>query len=219
MVTRKDFDQGLENLNQLIVAMGHFVEEGIGAGMHALQDGDVLTAQRIVDQDPVLNDMEAQVMNIGSTLIATQQPVAKDLRRILVSFKIANDLERMGDLVVDLAKVVIRLNGEKLIKPLIDLPRMGAIVQTMTEEAIQAFINEDVNLAQKMAHSDDQVDALYGQIVRELFAMMMENTHVIKQANQLSFVARYMERFGDHATNIGESVVYLVTNTRPDLNR
>jgi phosphate transport system protein len=162
--------------------------------------------------------MEDKIMEIGAKLIATQQPVAKDLRRILSAFRIASDLERMGDLSVDIAKVVLRLEGQQLIKPLIDLPRMAEIIQLMTYESIQSFIQENVDLAYKMAKDDDQVDALYGQITRELSLMMMENPRNITQASLLSFVGRYMERFGDHATNIGESVVYLVTGSRPDLN-
>lgn len=218
MTVRKEFDQGLEKLHQLIIEMGSFVEKALADSMDALKTIDVAHAKGIIANDPKLNQMEDQIMEIGSKLIATQQPVAKDLRRILAAFRIASDLERMGDLAVDVAKVVLRLEGQELIKPLIDLPRMAEIVGQMTYESIQSFIQENVDLAYKMSKDDDQVDALYGQITRELYSLMMENPRNITQSSLLSFVGRYLERFGDHATNIGESVVYLVTGSRPDLN-
>ncbi|MFD0712322.1 phosphate signaling complex protein PhoU [Paenibacillus sp. GCM10027626] len=218
MTIRKEFDQGLAELDDLIVDMGKRVEVALGDAMKALQKLDTAEAKRIIAEDTQLNRLEEHIFDIGSRLIATQQPVAKDLRRILVAFKIASDLERMGDLSVDVAKVVLRLDGQTLIKPLIDLPRMGEICQAMIYESIQSFVQENVDLAYKMAKDDDLVDALYSQIIRELFALMMEQPQTIAQANQLSFVGRYIERIADHATNIGESVVYLVTGTRPDLN-
>lgn len=219
MTKRKEFDLGLEQLHNLLVDMGNFVENALVESIEALKAVDVERAKVVISVDSQLNAMEEKIMELGSKLIATQQPVAKDLRRILSAFRIASDLERMGDLAVDVAKVVLRLDGQSLIKPLIDLPRMAEIIQTMTYESIQAFVQENVDLAYKMAKDDDLVDALYGQITRELMLLMMENPRNIAQAQLLSFVGRYMERFGDHATNIGESVVYLVTGSRPDLNQ
>jgi len=218
MTVRKEFDQGLQQLHQLVVEMGNFVETALQESIEALKKVDIERAKIVIDKDPSLNSLEEQITLIGSKLIVTQQPVAKDLRRILSAFKIASDLERMGDLSVDIAKIVLRIEGQSLIKPLIDLPRMAEIVQLMTYEAIQSFIHEDVDLAYKMAKDDDQVDALYGQITRELFTLMLENPRNIAQAQLLSIVSRVLERYGDHATNIGESVVYLVTGNRPDLN-
>ncbi|KQO18847.1 phosphate signaling complex protein PhoU [Paenibacillus sp. Leaf72] len=218
MTTRKEFDLGLEQLHNFVIEMGNFVENALVESIEALKAVDVARAQQVIAADPSLNQLEEKVTELGAKLIATQQPVAKDLRRILSSFRIASDLERMGDLAVDIAKVVLRMEGQELIKPLIDLPRMAEIVQMMTTESIQSFIQENVDLAYKMAKDDDQVDALYGQITRELYSLMMENPRNITQSSLLSFVGRYLERFGDHATNIGESVVYIVTGTRPDLN-
>lgn len=218
MTKRKEFDHGLEQLHNLLVEMGTFVEGALVDSMKALSGTDVEKARAIINNDQHLNHLEEQITELGSKLIATQQPVAKDLRRILAAFKIASDLERMGDLCVNIAKFVVRLEGQALIKPLIDLPRMAEIVQTMTYESIQAFVQENVDLAYKLAVEDDQVDALCAQISRELLSLMMENPRNISQATVLNFVARNIERIGDHATNIGESVVYLVTNKRPDLN-
>jgi phosphate transport system protein len=155
---------------------------------------------------------------MGTTLIATQQPVAKDLRRIIIAFRMASDLERMADLAVDISKVTLRIGNQALIKPLVDIPRMAEIVQLMTNDSITSFVEEDVDLAYKMAKIDDEVDHLHSQIMRELFVFMVENPQTVNQALLLCFVSRYLERMADHATNIGENVVYLVKGKRPDLN-
>lgn len=219
MVKRREFDLGLEEMQKILAEMGARVDKALTESMKALKNGDVKTAQKIVKEDPELNQMEEKISEIGAKLIATQQPVAKDLRRILIAFKISSDLERMGDLSVDIAKVVLRLEGQPLIKPLLDLPRMADIVSVMIQESVQSYMDENVDLAYKSAKDDDQVDALYAQIIRELFALMVENPKTVGQAMLLSFVGRYIERIADHATNISESVVYLVTGKRPDLNQ
>ncbi|MBJ6363778.1 phosphate signaling complex protein PhoU [Paenibacillus sp. GCM10012307] len=218
MIVRKDLDDGLEQLKSMLLEMGSRVETVLHDAMKALEQLDQESARAIIKRDSELNSLEDQISEVGAKIIATQQPVAKDLRRVLVAFRMASDLERMGDLSVDIAKVVLRMEGETLIKPLIDLPKMGSISQTMIYESIQAYIHEDIDLAYKMANDDDNVDALYSQILRELFTLMTQNPNVVSQAMLLSFVGRYVERIADHATNIGESVVYLVTGKRPDLN-
>ncbi|RED84176.1 phosphate transport system protein [Cohnella phaseoli] len=219
MVKRQEFDHGLEEITQLLVEMGGRTEKALIESMEALKNTDVETAKKIVQSDSELNQLEEKISEIGAKLIATQQPVAKDLRRILIAFKISSDLERMGDLAVDIAKVVIRLDGQPLIKPLLDLPRMADIVAVMIRESLHSYVTENVDLAYKSAKDDDQVDALYSQIIRELFSLMVENPKTVGQAMLLSFVGRYIERIADHATNIAESVVYLMTGKRPDLNQ
>jgi phosphate transport system protein len=218
MTQRKEFDSSLEILRKLLIEMGGRVEQTLKSSIEALKNLDAELARTLIDKDAEINHIEDQIEEIGSKLIATQQPVAKDLRRILTAFKIASDLERMADLSVDIAKVVLRMEGQVLIKPLIDIPRMSEIVQLMIHESIAAYIDEDVELAYKMAKMDDEVDELYSQIIRELFSFMVENPKIISQGMLLTFVGRYIERIADHATNIGESVVYLVTNKRADLN-
>ncbi|MGG1312076.1 MULTISPECIES: phosphate signaling complex protein PhoU [Cohnella] len=219
MVTRKEFDIGLEQLEQLLVEMGERVEHALADSMKALETLDAELARQIVRKDPEINRIEEKISELGAKLIATQQPVAKDLRRILVALKISSDLERMGDLSVDIAKVVLRLEGQTLMKPLVDLPQMAGIVRTMIKESIQSYLDENVDLAYKMAKDDDRVDALYSQILREMFSLTAENPKTVGQAMYLSFVGRYIERIADHATNIGESVVFLVVGKRPDLNQ
>lgn len=218
MIKRREFDLALEELSILLEEMGARVERALSESIESLKNMDVERAKRIISEDVELNRIEEKIIDLGSKLILTQQPVAKDLRRILVAFRISNDLERMGDLSIDVAKVVLRMEGQTLIKPLIDLPRMAETVQTMIKESIQAYIKEDVNLAYKMANDDDLVDQLYSQIFRELLTYVVENPQNASQAMLLTFVGRYIERIADHATNIGEAVVYLVTNQRPDLN-
>ncbi len=218
MVRRKELDEGLEQLKVMLLDMGNIVETVLGEAMKALAAVDVDKAKTIIKNDIKLNQLEENIDDLGARIIATQQPVAKDLRRILIAFKMASDLERMGDLSVDIAKVVLRLEGQTLIKPLVDLPLMAEISQLMIYESIQSYVQENVNLAYKMAKDDDQVDALYSQVIRDLFALMIDNPKTISQASLISFVGRYIERIADHATNIGESVVYLVTGKRPDLN-
>ncbi|MFC5704346.1 phosphate signaling complex protein PhoU [Cohnella faecalis] len=218
MVKRREFDLGLEELQSLLREMGTRVESALTESMNALKTLDIAKAKAIIGSDLELNNLEVKITELGAKLIATQQPVAKDLRSILAAFKISGDLERMGDLSVDVAKVVLRLDGQTLIKPLIDLPRMAEITVQMTKDAVNSYLEENVDLAYKMAKDDDTVDALYSQIIRELFTMMVEDPKTISQSMLLSFVGRYLERFADHATNIGESAVYLVTGKRPDLN-
>lgn len=219
MIRRKEFDKDLEELRNLLEQMGEHVTDALEGAVLALQNLDTVRAQEIVKNDLRLNAMEDRIMEIGSRLIITQQPVAKDLRRIIVAFKISSDLERMGDLALDVAKVTMRIQGQQLIKPLVDIPRMAEIVTVMITEAIQSYLDENTDLAYKMAQDDDQVDGLYSAMINELYTYMVQKPESVNQAMLLTLVGRYIERIADHATNIGESVVYLVTGKRPDLNQ
>lgn len=219
MIRRIEFDQQLNELKTLLQDMGKHTEEALANSVKSLQALDAEQAQAVIKNDVQLNTMEEQIMDIGSRLIVTQQPVAKDLRRILVAFRIASDLERMGDLARDVAKVTIRLQGQKLIKPLVDLPRMSDLVRVMVAESIESYLMENTDLAYKMAQDDDQVDHLYSVILQDLYTHLTSDQGSANQAMLLIMVGRYIERIADHATNIGESTVYLVTGHRPDLNQ
>jgi phosphate transport system protein len=216
--TRHQFEAALNELRNALIRMGQAVEKSLVLAIQSLKDGDQSLADDVIKSDPLINKMEEEIDNIGTNLIATQQPVAKDLRRILIAFKMAADLERMGDLAVDIAKVTKRIGGEPLIKPLVDIPRMADIVRVMTSDSITSYVEENLDLAYKMAKMDDEVDHLHSQILRETFVFMVENPKTVNQVLQLCFVSRYLERMADHATNIGESVVYLLKGVRPDLN-
>lgn len=215
---RQQFSSELQELRAMLIQMGELVEQAILDSVQSLKNTDLELARQVVDNDIRINDIEQNIEDIGAKLIATQQPVAKDLRRILVAFRMAADLERMADLAVDVAKVTQRIGHRGLIKPLIDIPKMAKIVQNMTAKSIEAYMEENVDLAYKMAGMDDEVDQLHSQILQELFQTLGNGTQDLNQVLLLSFVSRYLERMADHATNIGESVVYLVTGKRPDLN-
>lgn len=215
---RRTFDKALRDLQQEILRMGSFVEETIANSVLALAKQDVELADKIIAGDDVIDETERDIQDRCMKLIATQQPMAKDLRRIAAGFKIIIDLERMADNACDIAKVAKRIAGQPLIKPLIDIPRMAQITQGMVKEGLDSYVREDVDLALAMCKRDDDVDQLYSQVFRELLVLMMEDPKKITQATHLLFVARYLERIADHATNIGEEVLFLVTGERKELN-
>ncbi len=218
MVRRQDFDTGLNQLRELLIKMGSRMDESLKAAIESLQTSDLNKANEVIRKDAELNALEEEVLELGSQLIITQQPVAKDLRRIIVAFKISSDLERMGDLARDIARVTVRLDGQAPVKPLVDIPRMAEIASTMISESIRSYMDENTDLAYKMAKDDDEVDELYGAMLRELYALLLEKPESAPQMMLLQMVGRYIERIADHATNIGENVVFLVTGRRPDLN-
>ncbi|KJS20578.1 MAG: PhoU family transcriptional regulator [Clostridiaceae bacterium BRH_c20a] len=215
---RSNYQNALDTLEKEILKMGSLVEEQISLSVTSLAKQDSKLAQKVIDQDDIIDVLELEIEEQILKLIATQQPMAKDLRRIAAGFKIITDLERIGDNAVDIAKTTLRIGNEPLIKPLIDIPRMAEIAQNMLKEALDSYINEDIELAQSLAAKDDIVDGLHAQIIRELLTYMLENPKNIKQGTQLMFVSRYLERIADHTTNLGENVIYLVTAERQDLN-
>lgn len=218
MGARNSFESSLTDLKNTLLKMSGLVERVLDDAIRSLVKGDLELAESIIADDEKINDLEHQIENESIHLIATQQPVAKDLRKLVSAIKIASELERMGDLSVDIAKTTIRLKGEQLIKPLVDIPRMAGIAQQMVRESIDSYVMEDIEKAREMAELDNQVDALFSKVVRELHILAAEDVKKVDQTVPLAFVARYIERIGDHATNIGESVIYLVTGQKPELN-
>ena len=158
--------------------------------------------------------MEIAIEDKCMVLIARQQPLAKDLRIIGTGFKISTDLERIGDHATNIAEIALELAQEQLVKPLVDMPQMATIAQEMLEDALKSYINLDISLAEAVCIKDDKVDDLYKKIFCELSKIMAQDSGKIKQSTQLMFVARYIERIADHATNIAEWVIYLVTAQR-----
>jgi len=218
MGVRQDFVKQLEKLKESLLEMGSLTEDAINKAVTALKTQDLELAQKIMEADDVIDEMELKIENDCLTLIATQQPMAKDLRRIATAFKIVTDLERIADYAVDIARITLNIGNEPLIKPLIDIPRMAEITQGMVRDALDAYVKEDAELGYKVAQDDDLVDKLHHQIFNELLLYMMEDPKKIPQATQLIFVSRYLERIADHATNVGEEVIYLVTAKRLELN-
>lgn len=217
-MTRSAFDSHLKELQQELLKMGSLVEEAIALSVKSLATQDVVLAQKVIDGDDPIDDFYNLIEDHCLKLIATQQPIAKDLRNIITGLRIIGDLERMADHAVDIAKITILISHEPLIKPLIDIPRMSEYAQKMVRNSLDAYIREDVELARSVGVDDDQVDHLHNQIFRELLTFMMADPRTIKQATHLLFVSRYLERIGDRATNIGEAVIYLATGDRADIN-
>ncbi|KGK86673.1 PhoU family transcriptional regulator [Desulfosporosinus sp. HMP52] len=215
---RQSLNEGQFVLIQLLKDMGKEVERILQGCMQTLISLDRIQADYWIAEDQKINDFERQVDDECVRLIATQQPVAKDLRKIISAMKISTDLERMGDLAIDIAKIVRRIEGP-LIKQLIDIPLMAEKALEMMRRGLEAYAIEDMELANGLADQDDQVDQLYKKVVRDLLVIMTERPEVLDQGMYLAFVGRYLERFADHATNIGENVIYIATAGRQDLNK
>lgn len=217
-MTRNYFEQELQELDVLLIKMSSMVEETLNDSIKALKQQNVELAQKVIDNDDAIDDMEIEVEDKCLKLIALQSPLAKDLRMIATALKIITDLERIADYAVDISKITIRLSGEKYIKELIDIPRMTEIISDMLRASIDSYVNQDVNKAREAAQMDDEVDGIHKQIFRELLLIMMEDPKKINQATYFLFVSRYLERIGDHITNICERVIYSVTGEYVDLN-
>ncbi len=211
---RQSYDQELEGLRTELLRMGDLVGKAIEDAVQSLAKQDEELAKRVITGDDVIDQMEIDIEDKCMVLIARQQPLARDLRIIGTGLKITTDLERMGDHAFDIAKVTLRLAKQPLIKPLVDIPRMARMAQAMLKDSLEAYMKLDIALAERVCLADNEVDDLYQQVFRELLTYMMEDQRTIGQATQLIFVGRYLERIADHATNIAEWVIYLVTGQR-----
>ena len=218
METRASFHQAMDALKQEILAMGVRVEEALRRAVAALAAQDEAAARRVVADDEAINAMEISIEDRCIALIATEQPVALDLRRIVTAMKIVTQLERMGDHARHVAKAALRLAGEKLMKPLIDIPRMGELCAGMIRDVLTAFVGNDAERARSVARADNEVDALHKQVAREVLTHMMSEPRTIGQGMELTFVSRFIERTADHVTNIAEWIVYCETGKHTELN-
>ena len=203
-------DQDLEKIRQTLLRMGGLVERMIGEAMQALIDRDVARAQAVIATDDEVDEVEKELDELCQRYIALQQPAAVDLRLLVAAMKIATDLERMGDSAVNVAQATEALNREPPLKPYIDLPRLARIAQEMVRDALDSLVNRDSAAALAVCKRDDEVDSLYKQLFRELLTYMMEDPRNITRALHLLLVARNYERIADHATNIGEDVIFYV---------
>ena len=212
------FEEKMNHLQDQLHKMGSLVEGAIARSIESLRTQDQVMARAVVCGDESIDYLQQEIEQKCLEVIATQQPMAKDLRRIATLFKITNDLERMADYATSIADITLRIGDEPLIKPLVDIPRMAVLSQRMVKKALDAYVREDVELATTVGPDDDEVDQLFKQIFRELLTIMMENPRTISQASHLLFVGRWLERMSDHATNIAEEVIFLVTGERQRLN-
>jgi phosphate transport system protein len=217
-MTRNYFDKELQELHLLMLKMCTVVEESLNNSVNALKNQNITMAQSVIDGDDVIDNMESEIEDKCLKMIALQAPMAKDLRFIATAMKIITDLERIADHAVDISKITIRLADEKYIKELIDIPRMGEITTKMVKESIDAYVKQDAEKAMEVAKIDDEVDALYKQIFRELLLIMMEDPKKINQATSFLFVSKSLERIGDYVTNICGRIIYAVTSEHMNLN-
>jgi phosphate transport system protein len=218
-VIRGFFHEQLRELEQELLRMGALVEEQIRRAVRALAEQDLDLAREVVRDDDRVDDLEMAIEGRCLTLLALQQPLAGDLRVVSTVLKIITDLERMADHAADIAKVAIALDREPPVKPLIDIPKMGRLAGSMVRSALNAYIHRDATEATAMIRLDDEVDALYARIFRDLVDLMRERPEAIDQSTHLLFVANYLERVADHATNLGEWVIYMVTGDRKAARR
>jgi phosphate transport system protein len=215
-MTRDGFDKSLNGLQQEMLRMGSMVEEAIRLAVQALSDQDPALAQKIVDGDDFIDDLSNQIEDDCIRLIALQQPLARDLRVITTVLKTVTDLERIADHATNIAEIVQRIGKAKLIKSSVDIPKMAGMVQNMVRDSLKAFVDRDVEFAKATCRKDDEIDKLYEDFFIELtgFVMAGGDSEQVVQALNLLFVARFLERVGDHATNIGERTIYLVTGKK-----
>jgi len=218
-VARRIFEDHLTVLHENLLKMGLLVEEAIYKAMKSLVEKDLELALEVVLDDQNINDLELQVEQKCFELIATQQPVGTDLRRIATMLKVSADLERMGDHAVSIAKTTLRLKNETYIKPLIDIPKMSELIKEMVHEVLAAYVELDRDAAIDISKKDDKIDKYYAKIFLELVDIMKENPDWINQASHLLLVAQHLERIGDYVTNICEWIVYLKTGSLVDLNK
>lgn len=217
-MTRHLFEKELEFLHLELIKMGSLVEESIDNTITALKKQDVDMAKKIFNNDDIIDDFERKIERICLTLIATQQPLAKDLRSISTALKIITDMERIADHSSDIAEITIRMAPNKYIKPLIDIPRMAELARIMVNKSIDAYIKQDMELALEVCRSDDAVDDLFSKITLELINLMKNDSSTIEQGIDLMLIAKYLERMADHATNIGEWVVFNITGEHEHLS-
>ncbi|KGG80554.1 PhoU family transcriptional regulator [Caloranaerobacter azorensis H53214] len=211
---RKHFDLQLKELHDSLLKMGTMIEEAIDMAVQSLIEQDVEKAKRVIENDDNIDILEMQIEEKCLDLIALQQPIARDLRRISTILKIITDLERIGDHAVNIAEVAIKIGKEKFIKPLIDIPKMADIVKKMVKNSLNSYIEEDLKLAREVAQMDEIVDNIYRDIYIELLELLTKNEKNIPQTINLLLIGRYLERVADHTTNICERIIYMINGER-----
>ena len=206
----RPFDEELKALKEKLLEMAARAEEQIALAVRALKERREDMACQVLEREAAINRLDIEVDETGMKLLALRQPMAADLRFITSAMSIGTDLERIGDLAVNIAERALDLLQRPQLKPLIDIPRMAELAQAMVRDALTAFVNGDEKLAKQVCERDDEVDELNDQVFRELLTYMMQDSGTITRAVDLILVGRHLERIADHATNIGEDVIYMV---------
>lgn len=215
---RETFDRALQRLQSDLLVMGSMVEDAIIESMETLKKQDLEAAKRLIIADRAINEKRFAIEADTLILMATQQPMAGDLRVLASVLEISTELERMGDYAKGIAKIALLIGKQPLIKPLIDLPRMAEKARSMLHQALDAFVRRDVDLARAVPEEDAEMDALYNQIYRELLTFIMADPRTITQSTHLLWAAHNLERTGDRVTNICERVVFTVTGKMVEMD-
>jgi phosphate transport system protein len=207
----RHFQEELEALQGRLLGMGGLAEERVHAAVNGLVKRDPALTARVLTGDVPINDLHVEVDERCFRLLALYQPMATDLRQIVAAVKINSDLERVGDLAVNIAEAAKRYTAHAPVKQLIDIPRMAAIAQAMLHDALDAFVTRDITMARAVLERDDELDALKTQVFRELLTYMLQDPGTIEPSLDLILVSRHLERIGDHATNVAEDVIFMVS--------
>jgi phosphate transport system protein len=207
----RHFQEELEALQGRLLEMGGLAEERVSAAVQSLVNRDMAAIERILYGDEPINSLHVEIDNRCFKLLALHQPMAADLRAIVAAVKINTDLERVGDLAVNIAEAAKRYATHPPVKKLIDIPQMGDIAEGMLHDALDAFVRRDTTLAQQVLNEDDRLDGLKTQIFRELLEYMLKDPTTVEPALDLILVSRHLERIGDHATNVAEDVIFMVS--------
>ena len=215
MSPRTEYENQLQHVQDEILLIGSMVEKAIKRSIESLRLRDLELARRIIEEDDDIDERHLALEELCIDVMATQQPMAGDLRVLVTGMQVASELERMGDYAEGIAKISIRMGDDPPLKPLIDIPRMADIAIGMLRNSLTALNERDDALARVVWHADDEVDQLYDQVFRELLTFMYENPRNIQRATWLVWVAHNLERIGDRATNIAERVIYLTTGQIP----
>ncbi len=218
-MTNEPLIEELERLKEDLLRMGRLLEVQVYKAVQALVNKDPELAREVIENDDIIDEMELNIEKRALNLIALKQPLARDLRLIATALRMIVDIERMADHAEEIARLALELHAQTYIKPLIDIPRMARVAQQMVDNSLKSFIEQDTSMAMALIEAEREMDALYDQIFRELLSYMMQDQKNIPQATSLLLVAGHLERIGDHATNLGEMVIYVVDGKRLDLNR
>jgi len=218
MIPRQTFEQELQRIQDEVLVLGSMVEKAITEAVEGLKQRDLEAARRLIAEDRLINEKRFAIESDALALIATQQPMASDLRTLAAVLEIVTELERMGDYAKGIAKINLLIGEQPLIKPLIDIPRMAEKARDMLHRALEAFVQRDVALARAIPAEDDEVDALYNQVYRELLTFIMADPRTMDQATHLLWAAHNLERTADRVTNICERVVFTVTGEMVEMD-
>ncbi len=216
---RASFENQLKELERLLLEMGRAAETMLEHALEALAQRDVDLANDTIASDDKVDYLKLEIESKSMELIATQQPAAKDLRRIFGAIQIASDVERVADYSVNICESAIKLADKPLFKPLIDIPRMEQVVVKMLKESLEGFVNRDLELIEQMILDDEEVDNLYESLYDELCEFMKKDPSLVDQAVELVLISRHLERIADHITNIGERVYYVETGIFIELHQ